>query len=199
MFHPGSVIAHNIYMLQAGQQFDFPEDLKQNQIRQLSAYHISVFGVKNKASIDKTLMAHLHAVILWDFFDEYFLHSIALSIQFVHNLQDEVIHNMTVLISSTHVLLWRSLLWSRTEWNTFQTFPYDPFPSLHISSNSLRYRDVCAWNRPSFGLWEGKNKHLLLNTPFFPFHNIVVFSWRYFVVLSVRFYKCINVFISLTL
>lgn len=64
MFHPGSVIAHNIYMLQAGQQFDFPEDLKQNQIRQLSAYHISVFGVKNKASIDKTLMAHLHAVIL---------------------------------------------------------------------------------------------------------------------------------------
>ena len=109
MFHPGSVIAHNIYMLQAGQHFYFPEDLKQNQIRQISAYHFSVLGGKNKASVDKTLMAHLHAVILWDLFDEYFLHSVALSIQFVHNLQDEVTHNMTVSINSTHVLLWRGL------------------------------------------------------------------------------------------
>lgn len=30
MFQPGSVIAHNIYMLQTGQHFHFPEDLKPN-------------------------------------------------------------------------------------------------------------------------------------------------------------------------
>lgn len=38
MFHPGSVITHNIYMLQAGQHFDFPKDLEytkqQNQFNE---------------------------------------------------------------------------------------------------------------------------------------------------------------------
>lgn len=33
-----------------------------------------------------TLVAHLHAIILRDSFNENFLHSIALSLQFVHNL-----------------------------------------------------------------------------------------------------------------
>ena len=28
--------------------------------------------------------------------------------------------------------------------STLKTLPYAPFPSLLISSNSLRYRDVCA-------------------------------------------------------
>ncbi len=55
-------------------------------------------------------MAHLHAVILGDFFDENLLHSVILSIQFVHNLQNNVQDNMIVSINSTHVLLLRSLL-----------------------------------------------------------------------------------------
>ena len=84
MFHPSSVITHNIYMLQARQHLDFPEDLQQNQIIQSL---LSYSSVASKGSINKTLMAHLHAVILWHFFDENFLHSVILSIQFVHNLQ----------------------------------------------------------------------------------------------------------------
>lgn len=43
---------------------------------------------------------------------------------------------------------------------TLNTFPYDPFPSLQISSNSLRYRDVCAWNSPSLGLLKAQTGFL---------------------------------------
>ena len=42
MFHPRSVIAHNIYMLQAGQNFDLPEDL---QSRRKQTFKFVIMGV----------------------------------------------------------------------------------------------------------------------------------------------------------
>lgn len=39
MFHPRGVIAHNIYMLQAGQHFDLPKDLQQaKQVKAGTSY-----------------------------------------------------------------------------------------------------------------------------------------------------------------
>lgn len=94
MLHPCSVIAHHIDMLQAGQQLDFPEDLQQHPTQNhFIGYSRCVYILTQHWSISNT-DTHLHAIILWDFFDENLLHSITLSIQFVHNLQNDVKHNM---------------------------------------------------------------------------------------------------------
>lgn len=94
MFHPCSVIANDINMLQAGQHFDFSEDLERDKIIQLTFY--MYFNTRNE---NETLITHLHAVVLGDFFDKNFLHSIILAIQLVHNLQEGNRDNKIVLIN----------------------------------------------------------------------------------------------------
>lgn len=114
--------------------------------------HIS-FSEKSFGSAPQA--AHLHAVILGDSSDEDFLHCIVLSIQFVYDLQDVTTHIMTVPIDPSYAPFqgtWLKGKYGDDKVQTLKTFPYDPLPSLHISSNSLRYRDVCASNSPSFGL-----------------------------------------------
>lgn len=114
-------------------------------------FHIS-FSEKSFGSAPQA--AHLHAVILGDSSDEDFLHCIVLSIQFVHDLQDVTTHIMTVLNDLSYTPFQGTCLkgYRDGKVQTLKTFPYDPLPSLHNSSNSLMYRDVCASNSPSFSL-----------------------------------------------
>lgn len=68
-------------MLQAGQHFDFPEDLNQCKIISL------VFKMSLYLWTSFTDKTYFHAVLLRDSFDENFFHSVVLAVQFVRNLQ----------------------------------------------------------------------------------------------------------------